>query len=295
MRCRQDRNWLSAGLKAGVQALVLGMGIFCGSNPAMAADTVPRKAPTNEQLMWTMGFQIHGITETRKSSSSDPNIQQPTTSTEITSEIYDQTEGATFGWGTGLTIPLTVNFYQGLGLRFAVTAMFSGEPLFDSGLANIAFLTQQDANTWTAPENFRSRTAWIAGGNLAFNVNYTFPLLMGTFKPYLGAGPGLFLNYVFTDLERDPVDYTLLDNQYNDPTDGNNIDPYSVNMRPGFDGYFGVNFLVQKSMHLNFEAAYDVAYMPEAPLLKATDGSNARRAAYTYSVLKFSSGLLFNF
>lgn len=297
MMSRNNRlNSTSLGRFLGLQGLALTLLLGGSGGRLEAAESAPRKAPTNEQLMWTLGFQIHGITQAGGYGTTSGSSAEPaTTSSEIDADVYNDTQGVSFGWGTGFTVPLTVNFFQGLGMRFALTAMFSGEPLFDSGLANIAFLTKVDDSTWTSPVNYRARDAWVTGGNLAFNVNYTFPLLMGTFKPYLGIGPGLFLNYVFTDLERDPVDYTLLDNQYNDPTDGNNIDPYSVNFQPGVDGYFGVNFMVQNHMHLNFEVAYDLANMPETALVKATDGSNARRAAYTYSVLKFSSGLLFNF
>jgi hypothetical protein len=167
-------------------------------------------------------------------------------------------------------------------------------------VAQISFLTQevveQQGSTvlvWGGPRQYRTRQAYIAGGSLAFDVQYMFPLLQGTFKPYLGAGPGLYLNYVFTNILEE--DYALLKNSYNNPYNPNNIDPYSVNFVPGFNGYLGVNFKMSGSMHLNFELTYDLARMGEAPLLKATDEADARRAAYTYSVVKVSSGLLFNF
>lgn len=253
-----------------------------------ADEAVPRKAPTMENLMWTLGIQFHGVTDGRTTGESG----------ESSVTEYGDSKSLAFGWGTGFTVPLVINFVNGLGMRFAFSSVFSGEPLFDNALAQISFLTptvENEQTTWTAPRLYRAREAWLMGGNLVANVHFTFPLLMGAFKPYLGAGPGVFVNYVFTDLERDVNDFALLDNQYNDPYDSGNIDPYSVSMSPGFDGYVGVNFKVQNHMHLNFEVAYDVASMPESALLKATDGSDAKRSAYYYSVVKLSSGLLFNF
>jgi hypothetical protein len=271
-----------------LRVLLVGI-VLLGAMGSSEAAEVRQTREEAEAPMWWLGFQLHATTD-GANPGLDPN----------TESAYDSTHSMHFGWGGGFTVPLGVNLFHGLGMRLALSANYSGDPPFDKADAQISFLDKQVNEqggsaeaAWGAPRQYATREAFFAGGSLLFDVQYMFPLLLGTFKPYLGAGPGLYVNYVFTDITAE--DYELLDNPYNDPDDDNNIDPYSVNFAPGFNGYFGVNFKVAGSMHLNFEVQYDLARMPEAPLLKATDEADARRSAYTYSVIKLSSGLLFNF
>lgn len=237
--------------------------------------------------MWSLGLQLHGVGE-----------RAPAPLSGDAKADYQNDYGNTFGWGVGLTVPLTVSFYEGLGMRFALSTSFSGDPLFDQASAQISFLTKSDNNGttyWIEPRIFETREAYFLSTSLSTGIHYSLPLLLSTFEPYVGGGPALYFNVVYTDLEATLEDYSILENEYNDPYDDFNIDPYSMNVRLGADAYLGVNFKVQNALHLNFEVAYNYAYMPEAPLLKASDGSEARRAAYTYSVIKLSSGLIFNF
>lgn len=266
--------------------------LFLGSlTHSVHAQSVPAapKPISLESRMWTLGLQLHGVGE---------RAPATLTADETDAEDYNNDYGATFGWGAGLTVPLTVSFYEGLGMRFALSASYSGDPLFDQATAQISFLTKTENNgnvTWIEPREYRSREAYFLSTSLSSGIHYSLPLLLSTFKPYIGGGPALYFNVVFTDLEATLEEYAVLENEYNDPYDDFNIDPYSMNVRLGANAYLGVNFKVQNALHLNFEVAYNYAYMPEAPLLKATDGSEARRAAYTYSVIKLSSGLIFNF
>jgi len=258
--------------------LGIALGFLSGANPGEAAEPV-RPGVEAEAPMWWVGFQLHGITD-----GSAPEY------TRDTLTAYRTPRGTHFGWGAGLSIPVSVNLYRGLGFRTALSLSYSGDP-FDRVESQITFLERSEEGGYERA--YLTRGGYFGSAAIQFDVLYTFPLLFGTFKPYLGVGPGLYLNYVFTNLTE--AEFYLLDNQYNDPQDPDNIDPYSVNLEPGFNGFVGVNFKVTGAMHLNFELEYNRAQMDEAPLLKATDGSDARRAAYVYSVVKLSSGILFNF
>lgn len=256
------------------------------SLPAQAAEDTPSKRPdSTEQRMWSLGFQLHGVTDL-----ADAITQVPT------KENYELENGIQYGWGLGLTVPLVIQLWQGLGMRFSMSTMFSGEPLFDPILTHIRFLNTEQAQppyTWNEPVQYRSPDAWLVANAVTADLHYQFPVLLDTFMPYLGAGPGLFVNFVFPNIPGD--DAELIYNSYNDLNNDFNIDPYSLNLEIGFDGYLGINFKVQNSMYLNLEASYQGAWMPEAPLYKATDGSDARRAAYYYSAIKIGSGLMFTF
>ncbi len=258
--------------------LIAGLAAVFHAPAAQGAELEKSAMTEAEAPMWWLGFQLHGITDGRA-----PDLEPDS------QDAYDSNRGTRFGWGGGFTIPLGLNFYHGLGMRTAFSVSYSGEP-FDQALSEISYI---DDSSEIPERRYRTLEAYFAGGSLLIDVQYIFPLLFGTVKPYLGCGPAIILNYVFTDLTED--EFVLLNNEYNDPNDSNNIDPYSVNTAVGFNGYLGLNFKVTGAMHLNFELEYDVAQMNEAPLLKATDGKDARRAAYLYSVFRFSSGLLFNF
>ena len=231
--------------------------------------------------IWWLGIQLRAVTD-----GSAPAVANDTL------DAYKDIKSMHFDWGGGLAVPVSINLYRGLGMRLALGVNYSGDPPFDKAVAQISFLEQQDSYNWS-DRQYRTRPAFFVGGYLITDIQFMFPLLAGAVKPYLGLGPGLYLNYVFTDITED--EYALLANEYNDPNDDNNIDPYSVNLEPGFDGYLGMNVLVSAGMHLNFEVQYDVARFDESPLLKATDEADARRAAYTYSVITISTGLVFNF
>jgi len=250
-----------------------------GTGASAHASSGNEGSDSTDARMWWFGFQLHGITDGGSSGLSPDSF-----------EAYDSNEGTSFGWGTGFTLPITVDLFRGLGMRTALSMSYSGDP-FDKAETQIAYVDQETGGGYE--RKYRTLNAFFGNVSLLFDVHYGFPLLFGTVKPYLGAGPGLFLNYVFSDLTQE--EFEMLDNEYNDTNDPNNIDPYSVNLATGFNGYLGVNFKVSGTMHLNFEIGYDVAQMSEAPLLKSTDGYDVRRGAYLYSVFRLSSGLLFNF
>ncbi len=253
--------------------------VALGSSHAVNAGTTGLGG--GDAPLWWLGVQLRAVTD--GSAPTAPNDSL---------DAYKDLDSMHFDWGGGLAVPVSLNLYRGLGMRLSLGVTYSGDPPFDKAVAQISFLEQQDSGAWS-DRQYRTRPAFFVGGYLITDVQFMFPLLVGAIKPYLGLGPGLYLNYVFTDITAD--EYFLLANEYNDPNDDNNIDPYSVNLEPGFDAYLGLNVLVSGGMHLNFEVQYDVARFPESPLLKATDEADARRAAYTYSVVTMSTGLVFNF
>lgn len=267
--------------------LATGVLLLGQSSAVWAAEdgTELKRLPSTEQRMWNLGFQFHAVTDGGKGILDEPS-----------KETYDLSDSTQYGWGLGVTVPLTIQLWQGLGVRFALGTVFSGEPLFDSVQTEIRFLTANQAlppYSWSEPVVYTSPESWMVANTLVADLHYQFPLLLGTFMPYLGAGPGLFLNFVFPNIPGE--DAELIYNSYNDLNNSFNIDPFSLNLEIGFDGYLGINFKVQDAMHLNLEVAYQGAWMPEAPLYKATDGSDARRAAYYYGALKIGSGLIFTF
>ncbi len=261
--------------------LVLTAVVLCIPGSGGAAAAGGARTGGGDAPIWWLGFQLRAITD-----------GAPPATASNTMDAYKDLDSMHFDWGGGIAFPVGVNLYRGLGMRISLALAYSGDPPFDKAVAQISFLEQQASGAWS-DRQYRTRPAFFVGGALITDVQYMFPLLFGAIKPYLGLGPGLYLNYVFTDITQD--EYALLANEYNDPNDDTNIDPYSVNLEPGFDAYLGLNFLVSGGMHLNFEVQYDVARFREAPLLKATDEADARRAAYTYSTITMSTGLTFNF
>lgn len=209
-------------------------------------------------------------------------------------QSLDPLTDTTYGVGVGLAIPVMMDLYHGLGLRVLVAGSYSADPPFDDVVTHIQYTTPADPATATPEEVVTKQLGgYFASGTLGVGLNYSRPIMEGTLVPYVGAGPAFMLVAVFPDLTVN--ESMLLVNEYNDITDPDNVDPYSVSTVVGFHGYLGAEIRMTRALHLNVEVAYNQASIPETHLDKSTDGYDARRLAFAYGALNFGTGLSWHF
>lgn len=227
--------------------------------------------------IWWLGFQLQGALD------------------GIGSEDPQSTD---YGFGMGIAIPVTMELYRGLGLRMGFAGTYSGSPPLDPVDVEFMYTLPSSATGQPTEEIVKTVDGYFVNAQLGVGLNYTHPFLNGTLHPYGGLGPAFLLTYVFPDLE--PEDDVLLDLEESGSSDGTSlqeIDPYSVNVTAGFNTYGGINLQLANSVHLNFEISYTQSVIPETRLEKANEDQdyNARRSAFIYRALTFSTGLVWHF
>lgn len=201
-----------------------------------------------------------------------------------------------YDWGMGLNIPVNMELYRGLGMRLQLGLTYSGSPPMNEAQIEINYAVPPEEEGMGATELPKTVDGFFGAIQLAPSLTYTKPLLEGSVNPYGGFGPALILAYCFPDIEAE--DSVLLDYPPGvEPPDSGveSIDPFSVNLAPGVNAFFGVNFMLARSLHLNVEANYVQANMVETRLEKAKEGYNATRTAFVYSALTLSTGLIWHF
>lgn len=211
----------------------------------------------------------------------------------------DQLPGAQdvkYDWGMGFAVPVLMDLYHGLGSRVKLSTTYSGNPPMNDADILIMYTIPAESQGENDVEVTKTLGGFMGDLQLDVGLSYTHPLLEGTVNPYVGFGPAFMLIMVFPDLPEE--DDILLDFPPGvEPPDSGieSIDPYSVNMVAGFNGFFGVNFRLARTLNLGVEVSYSQAGVPETRLEKAKEGYNARRAEFTYGALNVSTGLIWHF
>lgn len=198
-----------------------------------------------------------------------------------------------YEWGLGFAIPMMLDLYNGLGMRFKLAATYSGDPPMNDAVVHISYTIPAGDDGEPAVFVDKDLPGFFGSLQLNTGISYTHPLLEGAVNPYAGFGPALILVMVFPDLAES--DAVLLENPDEDDSGISSIDPYSVNISPGINAFFGVDFALTQTLYLNVEADYTQAKVGETHLEKAKSGYDTSRGAFTYGALTLSTGLAWHF
>jgi hypothetical protein len=237
-------------------------------------------------------------------------------------------ESQAFKLGAGVSVPVTTDFFMGLGMKIGFTGTYnsgigcirraeptSSELACDSGGTrggvDIAYAqpVRPDGSTDNAgsdPTSSPSATETYVGrreahaAKFALTIGGNYELTIPTvpffrvFQPFVGGGVMIAWVYTWPDLQIE--DFVLLNNEENDALDSNNVDPWS-NQGPEVGGeiYGGFHVNLGPTFRLTVELGYHNVPVKEAFLNKATDGYDARHLAYTLSEFRFGGGFEFRF
>lgn len=232
--------------------------------------------------------------------------------------------------GAGITVPLTTDFFMGIGMKIAFNGAYNrgnecvnrggvGEdPLCPSGHKGGVDYTWReplvtDASTGnttvdgTNPDAQPSATAFmqpqrrpthIAFYALTIGGNYevTIPNLQffRIFQPFVGGGVMIAWIYTYSDITEQ--EFVLINNSENDPFDPDNVDPWAdQGPEVGGEVYGGFHLNLSDVFRFTVELGYYNVLVQEAPLNKATDGYDAKHLEYRLAQLRFGGGFEFRF
>lgn len=242
-------------------------------------------------------------------------------------------DNAALKMGAGLTIPLTTDFFMGIGMKLSFTGSYnrgapnncvnrggaSGvqpcpegvqggvdyawrEPMWtdpSTGAVSVdgghsASETTPSATTFTE----QRRATHVAYYSLTIGGNYELTLpsiqFFRVFQPFIGGGVVIAWVYNYADLE--VSEYVLIDNDENDALDDENIDPWSdQGPEVGGEVYGGFHLNLDEVFRFTFEIGYHNIEVKEAFLSKATEGYDAKHLPYTLAQLRFGGGFEFRF
>ncbi len=231
--------------------------------------------------------------------------------------------------GAGITIPVTLDFFMGLGMKIAFTGVYNQgndcvnrgvpgtdpdcpdgqvggvdfqwrEPLSqdDSG-ATVVDGTDPEASpsstTYVSPQR---RSAHVAQFALTIGVNYELTLpniqVFRIVQPFFGGGVAIVWVHTYSDIKE--TEFVLIYNDMNDPYDSNNMDPWSdQGPEVGGEVYGGTHFNLTEVFRVSLELGYMNVSVPETTLKKATEGFDTKHLDYRMSSFRFGGGFEFRF
>lgn len=178
----------------------------------------------------------------------------------------------TFGPSANLAFPVRFDVARTAAIRATLHAAFS---------------QGQDVVSWQLPGVARvgepPKRAWI--GTVAATVGPEIHVpIEGPVQPYLAAGAGVALVYVWHNLERadlfDPGHYT--DEQLDNPT---TLDPFS--RQPVFATDLALGAEIDRFW---FELGYSLQIVGNAPLIRSTPALDVRRETFGWNVVRLVVG-----
>jgi hypothetical protein len=241
-------------------------------------------------------------------------------------------EAAAYKLGAGLTIPLTTDFFMGIGMKLAFTGSYnrgapnncinraaaSGvqpcpdgvqggvdyiwrEPLWTNAEGDVVVDGGHSASeTEPSATNFarNRRATHLAFYSLTIGGNYelTIPNIQffRIFQPFFGGGVVIAWLYHYADLDK--REFVLIDNDENDVRDDENIDPWSdQGPEVGGEVYGGFHLNLDEVFRFTFEIGYHNIPVARAYLNKATEGYEAQHLDYALAQLRFGGGFEFRF
>jgi len=245
------------------------------------------------------------------------------------------TEHAAFNAGAGLTIPVTIDLFMGLGVRASFITLWNsgddcvnrngigGDPSCPQGHVGGVdyrwrepYLLGEDGTTQIfagagrngdalAGDQFvqHRRPTHVAQFGFSIGINYELTLphirFFQIFQPFVGGGLALFWVHTYSDLSAD--EFVLINNAENDTYDPNNLDPWSrQGPVPCPDLYFGFHVNLARHFRLVVEFGAQAVDIPAAPLEKATSippdrDFEAEHLPYTLVQFRMGGGFEFIF
>lgn len=237
--------------------------------------------------------------------------------------------------GAGLQIPLTTDFFMGLGMKLAFIGGYNRggdtdtnsdkycvnrggigddlscpdghvggvdyiwkEPIDQSGSSCDGVRTEADTIGGTAFVSPTRRLTHIAHFALAIGGNYelTIPNLQ-VFRVFQPfVGGGVVLQWANNYSDIQSNECYLIDNPDNDPFDPDNMDPWATQgPRVGGEVYGGFHINLGRVFRFAFEVGYQNVQMEQNALRKATAEFEMQHLAYRLAVLRLGGGLEFRF
>ena len=240
-------------------------------------------------------------------------------------------DASAFGLGAGFSVPLSTDFFMGLGMKIAFTASWNqgkeGDCIERGGTSDRFAVDCAEGHvagvdlTWkepvlegdpdnpnpgrssaavpgsafVSPQRRPAHTAMFAltiGGGYELTIpNIEF---FRIFQPFIGGSVVVAWVYVWPDLGIDEA--VILDAGENNLGDPDNIDPWSSQgPEVGGEVYGGFHINPDDVFRMVFEFAYLNVYVEEALLTKATEGFEAKHQPFTLSQFRFGWGIEFKF
>jgi len=244
-------------------------------------------------------------------------------------------ENAALKMGAGLTVPLTTDFFMGIGMKIAFTGSYnrgapnncvnrggaSGvQPCPEGVEGGVDYVWREPM--WTDPDDPGAqpvvdgghsasetepsaytidpvrRATHVAFYSLTIGGNYevTVPSLQ-FFRVFQPFfGGGVVIAWVYNYADLEVSEYVLIDNDENDALDDENIDPWSdQGPEVGGEVYGGFHLNLDDVFRFTFEVGYHNIVVKEDHLNKATEGYDAKHLEYTLAQLRFGGGFEFRF
>lgn len=224
--------------------------------------------------------------------------------------------------GPGLGVPLTTDFFMGVGMRIAFLGAYNlGDECVNRGGVEANQSDCPDGHrggvdyTWREPISAISpndpgadgaavpgsddlppqrRKTHVGSFALLIGANYevTIPnlALFRIWQPFVGGGLALFWVHNWSDMTEH--EFVLINNAENDAYDSGNVDPWSKQgPLAGGDISGGFHLNVTRGLRFTVEVGYTSVQVPEFELQKATEGFHARHMDYTLGLLRFGGGV----
>lgn len=243
-------------------------------------------------------------------------------------------ENAALRVGAGLQVPLTTDFFMGLGMKvsfiggynrggdttvgsdkYCVNRGAPGDDLNcpDGTVGGVDYQWRepiesgsndcdgqrmasddQPGSTFTT----QRRLTHVAHYALTIGGNYelTIPNLevFRIFQPFVGGGVVLQWAYNYSDISSNEC--YLIDNPENDPFDPDNVDPWATQgPRVGGEVYGGFHLNLGKVFRFAFEVGYQNVLLEQTPVKKATEEFEMNHLEYRLAILRLGGGIEFRF
>lgn len=243
-------------------------------------------------------------------------------------------ETAALKVGSGLQVPLTTDFFMGLGMKLSFIGGYNRgghytddakncvnrggeggdltcpdghvggvdynwrEPVDQPGSACDGVRNENDTVAGTAFLPPQRRLTHVAQFALAIGGNYELTIpnvdFFRVFQPFVGGGVVLQWVYNYSDIQSGEC--YLIDNPDNDPFDPDNVDPWSdQGPEVGGEVYGGFHLNLGKVFRFAFEVGYQNVTIKQAPLRKATAEFQMQHLEYRLANLRLGGGIEFRF
>lgn len=243
-------------------------------------------------------------------------------------------ETAALKAGAALQVPLTTDFFMGLGMKVAFEAGYNRgghytddakncvnrggagddltcpegqvggvdyiwkEPIDQPGSACDGVRNANDTQAGTTFGLKTRRLTHVAHYSFTIGANYELTIPTVPFfrvvQPFIGGGVMVQWIYNYSDIEANEC--YLIDNDENDPFDPDNVDPWSQQgPEVGGEIYGGFHVNLGKIFRFAFELGYQNVTVREARVGKATAEFKMKHLEYRLANLRLGGGIEFRF
>ncbi len=258
---------------------------------------------TEEEIMRSLAFVLPFLLLASPALAQDPAPSDPTVAAVSTDPghryfrlgfrafglvDHDGEDAAKMPVGAGMSIPLTLNFHKGLGMRLA----FVGGHI-QSIEYTVAWNSVKDDASTLEEHQFEGEDNRLIyyGGTVGFSYEITIPSepFFQIFQPFLSVGAAILVVRTHPDV---PVAHDILiQNEYYDGPEAKSFDPWSLQVLGGLDLSWGFHINASKTFRFPFEFGYRLVPVPNSVLDWGTEGYDYQHLQYTFNTFNFGGGL----